>query len=403
MGSVPAAEEDEALRGPPPPIHVFPSVPSSPSFSSLPQQQQQQFRSLPPLQHQQERRIPHSTVINGCTWYHQSPSPLLFSTDSYNPSAFPPSHLPLPMNPPYADGSTSVYAHDYAQGDGPCGCAPRISPGYSPYSSMHNMYRPLAGHAYDGHNQCMPMPYCPYDGRVRPCGPSEYVVGMPVSSPHSLSASQAIRCDFMMEHPITELPPRALRMPGRTSRQIVSWSGMTMPVVVTTQAAAVVEWIQRQSGDIFGFDLEWKPNRQKDENNSVALLQLCGPNECLIIQLLYTDMIPRILKEFLSNARKHLGGVGIRQDVKKLEEDHDLVCQGQVELGILASEKLQRVDLQWRSLKKLVDQVLGMTLVKVKKITMSNWAKEYLDERQIEYACIDAWAAYAVLQKLMTL
>lgn len=176
---------------------------------------------------------------------------------------------------------------------------------------------------------------------------------------------------------------------------------MTIPVTVTSQAAAMIEWIQKQTGNLFGFDLEWKPNFLKGEDNKVALLQLCGPNDCLIIQLLYTDVIPNTLVEFLLDPKKWLGGVGIRQDVNKLERDHGLACQGQVELGTLASEKLQRNDLQGRGLKKLVDQVLGMALVKIKRITMSNWEKEYLDGKQIEYACIDAWAAFAILQKLM--
>lgn len=198
------------------------------------------------------------------------------------------------------------------------------------------------------------------------------------------------------------MPPHSIRTSGKTFKQVVTWCGMSMPVTITSQAAAVVEWIQRQTGELFGFDLEWKPNRLKGEDNLVSLLQICGPADCLIVQLLYTDMVPKLLKEFLSHARKRLGGVGIRQDVKKLERDHDLVCQGQVELGLLASEKLQRDDLQGTGLKKLVDQVLGMTLVKTKKITMSNWEKEYLDEKQIEYACIDAWAAFAILQKLTT-
>ena len=192
-----------------------------------------------------------------------------------------------------------------------------------------------------------------------------------------------------------------MRSSGNTSRHVVTWCGHTMPVTITSQAAVVIEWVLRQTGGLFGFDLEWKPNFSPGQDNKAALLQLCGPEDCLIVQLLYADMIPRALVDFLLDAGKSLGGVGIRQDVSKLERDHGLACQGQVELGVLASEKLQRQDLHGGGLKKLVDQVLGKTLVKVKKITMSNWEKEYLDQKQIEYACIDAWAALALLQKLM--
>lgn len=197
-------------------------------------------------------------------------------------------------------------------------------------------------------------------------------------------------------------PSRGMQPAGGTTRQDVTWSGMTMSVTITKQAVAVVEWIQRQSGRIFGFDIEWRPNFLKGQDNKTALLQLCGENGCLIVQMLYIDMIPRALVEFLLDPNTWLGGVGIRQDIKKLQDDYGLACEGAVDLSSLACDKLQRNDLKGAGLKKLVDEVLGLAMVKPKKVTMSNWEKATLFDDQVQYACIDAWSAFSILQKLVS-
>eukprot|EP00250_Pteridium_aquilinum_P015241 c22467_g1_i1 orf=92-1438(+) len=446
MGSLGAQEEDEAVKR-----HSYP--PPSP----LPSAQQWHAGPYPHHHHIQELRA-HETVINGTTWYHPvSPLPHLGTDSPHIPPATSPARY-APFNSVNFDGipvrsqpSHHRNPHAFAHNGGPVAnreivpppsvrahapspyFASGLMPSYPIYEEgVHDAAHGPVGYGYAGTDNTlgvMPgyhynvqnehMQYYPYNGYARQCMPRPgHVYGaMPSPArPHGLITArgytsmrgshgpyEASHGAYMMDYGGNAsygMPPRAIRTAGKTFRQVVTWCGMTMPVTITSQSAAVVEWIQRQTGDLFGFDLEWKPNRLKSDDNSVALLQICGPSDCLIIQLLYTDVFPVLLKEFLSNAAKRLGGVGIRQDVNKLERDHNLACQGQVELGILAAEKLQRADLQGTGLKKLVDQVLGMTLVKVKKITMSNWEKEYLDEQQIEYACIDAWAAFAILHKL---
>ncbi|KAI5063685.1 hypothetical protein GOP47_0022232 [Adiantum capillus-veneris] len=423
MGSLPAVEEDDAAKR-----HSRPPRPHQRPFIAA-----QEVRAV-------------ETVINGTTWYHHPPPPPSFNSDSHAPLASSARYGPFTsFNSVSFDGSPSshhnphgqlhhapnhnngggafggrgiepqahvvssggcapYYRPEYSYGVAPHGAARGVFPGHL-YSGMGVAYGAMPGYSYNG-QQNQGMPYYPYNGHAGPYmpPPNGYCMTMPITNHGAMQGpARAPHGGHMMDYTPHHMPPHAIRTRGKTLRQIVTWSGMSMPVTVTSQAAAVVDWIQRQTGELFGFDLEWKPNRLKDEDNLVALLQICGQADCLIIQLLYTDMVPKMLREFLSSAKKRLGGVGIRQDVLKLERDHDLVCQGQVELGSLASEKLQRNDLQGTGLKRLVDQVLGMTLVKVKKITMSNWEKEFLDEKQIEYACIDAWAAYAILHKLMTL
>lgn len=188
---------------------------------------------------------------------------------------------------------------------------------------------------------------------------------------------------------------------ARTARTVVIAWGKNIPVTVTSEASTVQEWISAQNGDLFGLDVEWRPNRYRGEQNKVALLQLCGENECLIIQMLFLDRKPPALSELLMDPLKGLAGVGVLADGKRLLHDHGLECQGGIELTKLAVERLQRDELRHVGLKVLVQEVLGLKMDKPKKVTLSNWAKLKLDPAQVEYACMDAWASFALSQKLL--
>ena len=39
-------------------------------------------------------------------------------------------------------------------------------------------------------------------------------------------------------------------------------------------------------------------------------------------------------------------------------------------------------------------EVLGWGMEKIKKITISEWDKEFLDDSQVFYACVDAFVGY---------
>ncbi|KAH7429018.1 hypothetical protein KP509_09G027400 [Ceratopteris richardii] len=139
----------------------------------------------------------------------------------------------------------------------------------------------------------------------------------------------------------------------------------------------------------------------KGRTNKVALLQLSNENECLIVQMLFLDRQPQALQELLSDPSKGLAGVGVHADGQKLLQDYGLECQGTIELTSLAVERLKRDELRNVGLKVLVKEVLGLALEKSKQITLSNWARPKLDRAQIIYACMDAWASFALSKRLL--
>eukprot|EP00249_Psilotum_nudum_P015431 c25324_g1_i1 orf=410-1306(-) len=187
-----------------------------------------------------------------------------------------------------------------------------------------------------------------------------------------------------------------------TISEVIVW-GERITVTLTNEASIIQRWIQRQTGKHFGLDVEWRPNFVKGQENKIALLQICGKNDCLIIQMLFLETIPKELEGFLTNGQNTFVGVGIGPDTIKLNHDYGLVCAKVVELTTLAAEQLKRVDLKCTSLKQLVQEVLGFEIKKPRRITMSNWSKRFMDSAQVEYAAIDAWAASAIFHQLIWL
>lgn len=134
---------------------------------------------------------------------------------------------------------------------------------------------------------------------------------------------------------------------------------------------------------------------------SWCLVQICGESECLIIQMLFLDVIPWALVDFLKDPNIVLPGVGVKGDAKKLQKDWGLECNGALDLTSLAVKALRQPELKHVGLKALAKIVIGYEMAKSKRVTMSNWAKPVLDNLQVEYATLDAWVSYAIHQRLV--
>jgi hypothetical protein len=187
-----------------------------------------------------------------------------------------------------------------------------------------------------------------------------------------------------------------------TSCTEIHFAKKSIQTTVTDDGRVAENWVNQQTGQkIVGFDLEWRPNFRKGMDNKTALIQLCTDNGCLIIQMLFLNFIPEALVRFLKDPGVKLVGVGIERDVVKLRNDHGLECRGQLELGTLAVERFERRELKEAGLKGLAMEVLGLSLAKPKSISMSNWACRTLQEKQVEYACIDAYVSFAIGKKLL--
>ncbi|XP_006364799.1 Werner Syndrome-like exonuclease [Solanum tuberosum] len=169
---------------------------------------------------------------------------------------------------------------------------------------------------------------------------------------------------------------------------------------VTCNPDVVTNWIngieyvhrRRLNRLIVGLDIEWRPTFNRyQHNHPVATLQLCVGRRCLIFQLLYCEYIPDSLTEFLLNPCYAFVGVGIANDVEKLEEDYMLRVENTVDLRDLADYNLRNA-----GLKTLCQVVLGREMEKPRHVTIGRWDNEWLDSDQVQYACVDAFVSFEI-------
>ncbi|KAI3996345.1 hypothetical protein MKX01_026813 [Papaver californicum] len=135
--------------------------------------------------------------------------------------------------------------------------------------------------------------------------------------------------------------------------------------------------------------------------NIVATLQLCHGTRCLIIQLLHLNRIPKSLRNFLSNRSITFVGVGITRDISKLDCDYGLKCWSGTELGSLADEIYGTKQFRGAGLVTLMRQTVGVCIEKPEHVTRSNWGTKILNIEQIKYATIDAYASFAIGNRVL--
>ncbi|KAI3953834.1 hypothetical protein MKW98_017658 [Papaver atlanticum] len=184
---------------------------------------------------------------------------------------------------------------------------------------------------------------------------------------------------------------------------MVSFYNDRIYTVVTQTAWVVDEWISKIYNDfhdkldnlVVGLDCEWRVNFKKGSTrNKIAVLQLCVGHQCLIFQFACRDYIPVSLHEFLNNEKFIFVGVGVAEDGDKLFEDYGLSVARTIDLRTLAAEKLDFEELEATGLKGLAFTVLRRDLPKPKNVTLSRWDESFLTNRQIQYACLDAFVSF---------
>ncbi|KAI3981100.1 hypothetical protein MKX01_032240 [Papaver californicum] len=133
----------------------------------------------------------------------------------------------------------------------------------------------------------------------------------------------------------------------------------------------------------------------------VATLQLCYGTRCIIIQLLHLDVIPNSLRNLLMDRSVTFIGVGITQDIAKLDRDYGLKCWSVTELGLLADRVYGTQQFGGGGLVSLMRQIVGVRIEKPEHVTRSNWGRNILNTEQIKYATIDAYASFEIGSRLL--
>lgn len=194
-----------------------------------------------------------------------------------------------------------------------------------------------------------------------------------------------------------------------------------LPIIYTNDPKSVEKWacdnIMPDNNNIFsfiGFDVEAVPNvpwRKKTVENSVfydrpSTVQLSTPFSSIVIQLTSDyDLSSRNhnndqlkpLQAILSDPTIIKAGAGIDDDMLELYRwNNSLQAKCRFDIGGIGSTSSgRRVGLQ-----RLVRAIVGVELVKSKRVTMSDWSQVPLSMKQLNYASRDAWAGAAVIENL---
>ena len=133
-----------------------------------------------------------------------------------------------------------------------------------------------------------------------------------------------------------------------------------------------------------GFDTETRPAFRKGIRHPVALLQLATRDTAYLFQLMRTGLPPSLVQLLESHKIRKLG-IGIRDDIIKLQERAPFQAGGFTDLSELAHEK----GIVQVGARALVARYLRRRLTK--SAQRSNWATPELSDRQLQYAATDAW------------
>ncbi|XP_076918916.1 3'-5' exonuclease-like [Bidens hawaiensis] len=203
------------------------------------------------------------------------------------------------------------------------------------------------------------------------------------------------------------IPARTITYDSTSSKYHVHYDNKTIETTVTTKATITEQWVNdilsthaNDSMVVVGLDVEWRPHPIRSMSNKSATLQLCVDTKCIILQLFYIDEIPETLKTFLLNPTFTFVGIEVQDDILKLKNEYGLDCAKSADIRVAAIKKWPG-RFRRPGLKDLAMDVLGMHMKKPKHVCMSNWEAKELNENQVEYACLDAYASYKIGHKVL--
>lgn len=143
-----------------------------------------------------------------------------------------------------------------------------------------------------------------------------------------------------------------------------------------------------------GFDTESRPAFIKGQHFPVSIIQISLEDEVFILKLKKLGLNKEI-KSMLSNPCIEKIGVGVGDDIKRLQESGFFKPAGFTDLAEIAKKK----GLIQCGARALTARYLGRKLVKSSQTT--NWARSSLTERQLTYAATDAWVCLHLIKPLI--
>ncbi len=172
---------------------------------------------------------------------------------------------------------------------------------------------------------------------------------------------------------------------------LIRFEGKIIVIDHPGMATAAVKDLKNNK--ILGFDTETRPAFKKGNRNGVALLQLAHAKKAYLFQLKKTGL-PDELAGLLADKNYIKIGAAIHDDIKALRCINNFEPDGFIDI----QQYVVKYGIENKGLKKLTGIILNGRISKSQRLT--NWENDDLDEAQQIYAATDAWACYAIYNKL---
>lgn len=171
----------------------------------------------------------------------------------------------------------------------------------------------------------------------------------------------------------------------------VSFPGRIITIISPGEADKAVDYLL--SMNILGVDTETKPAFHRGEHHRVALLQVSTHDTCFLFRLNRIGITPSI-KRLLEDKTVKKIGLSWHDDIHMLQ-DREAFTPG---LFIDLQDLVPLLGIKDLSLQKLYANIFHKKISKRQRL--SNWESPQLDDKQKQYAAIDAWTCVLLYEEM---
>jgi len=179
-----------------------------------------------------------------------------------------------------------------------------------------------------------------------------------------------------------------------SSLPVIAFEGRIIVILTPEEAEKAVDYLL--SKPILGVDTETRPSFKRGFQYKVSLLQVACDDTCFLFRLNRTGMTPAILR-LLEDTKVPKIGLSWHDDLNGLHRLSEFKPGRFIDLQKHVSE----IGIEDLGLQKLYANMFGQKISK--KMQLSNWERDILDEKQKLYAATDAWACIQLYRELIRL
>ena len=174
----------------------------------------------------------------------------------------------------------------------------------------------------------------------------------------------------------------------------VEYDGKIVVIRNQSDAQKAVDYLLTMP--ILGVDTETRPSFTRSQHYKCSLLQVATHHNCFLFRLNYLGLSPDVIR-LLEDTTVPKVGLSWHDDI------HSLQALGKFTPGnfIDLQHHMREIGIEDLSLQKLYANLFGERISKAERL--SNWERDILQDKQLAYAAIDAWACIRLYEELMRL